>query len=117
MNRPSLYLLLLLCVAELGGAQPCLEITNKGYEKQSKEVTSAITWWVQINNQCNRSFDADLEVHLLDAQGELLLQTSYILIVPRNSKAKAKRESYMLGNEIDRVEHLEVELEERERPF
>lgn len=117
MNRPSLYLLLLLCIAGPGGAQPCLEITDKGYEKQATEVTSAITWWVQVNNQCDRSFDADLEVHLLDAQGELLLQTSYILIVPRNSKASAERESYMLGDEIDRIEHLEVELEERERPF
>ena len=116
---PAGALAALLLAAGAAWADPCISVAKNGYEAAGTDLgVAAVQWQAELANQCNASYDADLEIQFVDGEGKVVYQSRDLISVPRHGSAMAQREFNIPGPDFERIEDVTVKIvAERERPF
>ncbi len=122
MNR-ILALTLALALSALPGVVlaelQCLSVTGNSWEKRGSEFGITYVFWeAELSNECAVSYDADLVIRFVDANGKMIYQSLDLVSVPRRASATTSREFNIPDHEFERLADVTVTIkEERERPF
>ncbi len=97
----------------------CLSVTSNTWEKKGSEFgITYVHWEAELSNDCAVSYDADLVIRFIDAEGKVIYQSLDLISVPRRASTTTSREFNIPDHEFGRLVDVTVEIkEERERPF
>lgn len=100
-------------------AAECLQVSGEHVELSPTDFGgAAIHWQAEIRNRCDDAeFDADLTVHLLDADGESIYQIGELVMLGFGETRQIKKKVYVPSSTAEQVEGIDVEVEERRRPM
>lgn len=117
--RAAWVLAALLSAAGAATADPCISISSNGYEAGGTDLgVATVQWRAELTNQCNASYDADLEIRFVDGDSKVVYQSRDLISVPRHGSAAAHREFNIPAPDFERVQDVLVKVvAERERPF
>ncbi len=114
----SRFLLLILMFVALPVAAQCLQVNEQGMDPAAKKPGAAeIRWHAEIENRCEQSQDAILEVNFVDAEGERVYQVRDQDVIGRLATLRLEREIYVPAHYMESIKAIDIHLDERERPF
>lgn len=97
----------------------CISVTRNTYSGSGTDLgVATVQWEAELTNRCTMPYDADLQIRFVDAGGEVIYQSSDLLMVPRQASTVARREFNLPAGDMERVAEVVVDIvAERERPF
>ena len=116
MLRIWIFSLSLLLVS--AARAECILVVDAGVEiEQGEAGAGEVRWHAQLENRCDRDQDAMLTVRFLDAGNEPVYEVQDQLIVERHGEHSAGRKVYVPAMYLDEIVGIDIQVEERERPF
>jgi hypothetical protein len=116
MSRIALLIMPLLLMATVRAE--CIVVMDADAEiEKSESGAGEVHWQARLENRCERDQDAMLTVKFLDAGQQLVYEVQDQLIVGRLSEHDAGRKVYVPAMYLDEIEGIDIQVEERERPF
>ena len=96
----------------------CVTLSEEGLSLDDSERGAAqATWQARLENRCERAQDVMLTVRFVDAEGKRVYDVRDQLVLERLGQLTMEREVYVPAMYIERIEGLEILVNERERPF
>lgn len=97
----------------------CISVTRNTYSGSGTDLgVATVQWEAELTNRCNMPYDADLQIRFVDEGGDVIYQSSDLLMVPRQASTVARREFNLPAGDMERVAEVVVDIvAERERPF
>lgn len=115
---PTLAILLLLGL-HLGSANAqCLEVREKQIDEDRSDTSAAaLAWRANIENACERAYDADLTVHFTNDQGESVYEVRKLITIERETVTEAGDRQYLPTIYLSEIEGIAIDIVERKRPY
>lgn len=97
----------------------CISVTRNTYSGSGTDLgVATVQWEAELTNRCSMPYDADLQIRFVDEGGDVIYQSSDLLMVPRQASTVARREFNLPAGDMERVAEVVVDIvAERERPF
>jgi|GEM_PF-1910019 len=96
----------------------CLAVTESGFTVEEGDVSATtVRWHATLENRCKLPYDADLTVRFLDADGEERYSVRGLVVVPMGGSADTGKRVYIPKHQLEGIEKMVVDVEERKRPF
>lgn len=97
----------------------CISVTRNTYSGSGTDLgVATVQWEAELTNRCTMPYDADLQIRFVDEGGDVIYQSSDLLMVPRQASTVARREFNLPAGDMERVAEVVVDIvAERERPF
>ncbi|MCW8195317.1 hypothetical protein F6455_11015 [Proteobacteria bacterium 005FR1] len=117
MTRYLSGALALTLVTQLAGAQ-CIQVMERDFEVSTNEIGSAVVEWnAELENQCRKTLDADLKIHLLNKNEEPVYELLDKTTLGVAESQALKKEVYIPSRIVDEVDGFAIEIVERERQY
>lgn len=102
-----------------GAEDRCISVTRNTYSGSGTDLgVATVQWEAELTNRCSMPYDADLQIRFVDEGGDVIYQSSDLLMVPRQASTVARREFNLPAGDMERVAEVVVDIvAERERPF
>ncbi|MBD3620031.1 MAG: hypothetical protein HUJ28_11205 [Chromatiales bacterium] len=115
---PTLAILLLLCLYAGSANAQCLEVREKQIDEDRSDTSAAaLAWRADIENSCERAYDADLTVHFTDGEGESVYEVRKLITIERETVTEAGDRQYLPAIYLSEIEGIAIDIVERKRPY
>jgi hypothetical protein len=117
MRYPKAATVVLWMLSPLAAAQ-CIEVQEETFDLATNEIGSAtVEWEAQLTNQCRKTLDADVKIHLLDRDEQPVYELLDKITVGMQETRMVGKEVYIPSRIVDEVDGFVIEIVERERQF
>lgn len=117
-NMRKYILGFLMLAGSQAAAEQCVQVVEKGMDRPDPDdPVPELVWRVVLENRCDDSYDADLTIRFIDEDGQSLYEVRHLEIVSRREQVEVEREAYVPDRYAKATTAIEVDVEERERPY
>jgi hypothetical protein len=108
----------ILCALSPLATAQCIEVKERDFSLATNEIGSAtVEGPAELTNQCRKTLDADLKIHLLDANEQPVYQLLDKATLDMQETRTFGKEVYIPSRVVDEVDGFVIEIVERERQF
>lgn len=120
MRYPIATLAILLLLGLYAGSAnaQCLKVRDKQIDEDRSDTSAAaLAWRADIENSCERAYDADLTVHFTDGEGESVYEVRKLITIERETITEAGDRHYLPAIYLSEIEGIAIDIVERKRPY
>lgn len=116
MRLRSLILAAAILAANTATGATCLVVRDNNVKKvhASYGITTA-AWTGEVHNTCRRPYDAILTVKFEDGEGRVVYKDVQVVIVTGGGSEKARRRIDIPSDRYNKIQNIDVGVDERER--